>query len=203
MLTLSYSFTADPITQYYKIDEGTNRMITSYMNASDNKYFGISLSLPFQATKWWNMQNSLNGYWQTVNTFYKEEVKKQYTSIYINTTQNFILPKNYSIELAGWYSSGGGWGLSEWKPIGGLDIGIQKKFPQKKSDLRLSFRNILNTQDYGNTTSVPEQNLCLKSSANWSNPNFSITFMHSFGNDKVKAKRDRSTGAEEEQGRAN
>ena len=203
MLTLSYSFTADPITQYYKIDEGTNRMITSYMNASDNKYFGISLSLPFQATKWWNMQNSLNGYWQTVNTFYKEEVKKKYTSIYINTTQNFILPKNYSIELAGWYSSGGGWGLSEWKPIGGLDIGIQKKFPQKKSDLRLSFRNILNTQDYGNTTSVPEQNLCLKSSANWSNPNFSITFMHSFGNDKVKAKRDRSTGAEEEQGRAN
>jgi hypothetical protein len=93
MVTFSYSFTNDPITQYYKIDEATNRMITAYMNASDNRYFGISVSLPFQATKWWNMQNSLNGYWQTVNTFYKEQVERKYKSIYINTTQSFTLPK--------------------------------------------------------------------------------------------------------------
>jgi hypothetical protein len=84
-----------------------------------------------------------------------------------------------------------------------VDIGFQKKFPEKKSDLRLSVRNVLNTMDYHSTTSVPEQNLYLSNAGNWSNMNFSITFTHSFGNDKVKAKRERATGAEEEQGRAN
>jgi outer membrane receptor protein involved in Fe transport len=203
MVTLSYSFTADPITQFYKIDEATNRMIMAYMNASNNEFIGLSLSLPFQATKWWNMQNTLSGYWQKVNTFYKEEVQRKYTSLYAYSTQSFVLHKNYFFEVSGYFSSGGGWGLGEWKPMGSLDLGIQKKFPEKKSDLRLSVRNILNTQDYINTTSVPDQNLYLRNSGNWSNINFSFTFTHSFGNDKVKAKRQRTTGAEEEQGRAN
>ena len=44
MVTLSYSFTANPITQFYKIDEATNRMIMAYMNASNNEFIGLSLS---------------------------------------------------------------------------------------------------------------------------------------------------------------
>jgi hypothetical protein len=80
---------------------------------------------------------------------------------------------------------------------------MQKKFPKKKSDLRFSVRNILNTQDGTGTTNVPEQNLFIKTHFNWSDTNFSLTFTRSFGNDKIKGKRQRATGAEEEQGRAN
>jgi len=107
------------------------------------------------------------------------------------------------MELSGSYSSGGGWGLSVWKPTGSLDFGLQKKFPEKKSDLKLSVRNILNTMDSKSTTSLPEQNLFIKSFHKWNSINFSLTFTHNFGNDNIKGKRERTTGAEEEQGRAN
>jgi len=203
MVTFSYSYTAHPIQSLYKIDEATNRMIMAYMNSNNNQFLGLSFSLPFKITKWWNMQNSLDGYLQMVSTFYKDDVQKKYRTYYIYSTQSFALPKNFFMEVSGYYSSGWGWGLSKWSPSASLDIGMQKKFPKKKSDLRLSVRNILNTQDGTGTTSVPEQNLFIKTHFNWSDTNFSLTFTRSFGNDKIKGKRQRATGAEEEQGRAN
>ena len=203
MVTFSYSYTADPISSLYKIDEATNRMIMAYMNSNSSQFFSLSFSLPFKITKWWSMQNSLSGYLQKENTFYKEEVKKEYRSFYIYSTNSFGLPKNLFMEFSGSYSSGGGWGLSVWKPTGSLDFGLQKKFPKKKSDLKLSVRNILNTMDSKSTTSLPEQNLFIKSFHKWNSINFSLTFTHNFGNDNIKGKRDRTTGAEEEQGRAN
>jgi hypothetical protein len=149
------------------------------------------------------MQNTLNGYWSRANTSYKAEVQREYTGYYIYSTQSFVLPKNYFIELSGYYNSGGGWDLNTWKPTGSLDLGFQKKFPKRKSDFRLSVRNLLNTQDGCSTTSLLEQNLYLKHTYKWSSINFSLTFTHNFGNEKVTAKRNRTTGAEEEQGRAN
>ena len=203
MVSLSYSYTNHPITNLYKIDEATNRMIMAYKNSINNQFAYLSLSLPFNVKKWWTMQNTLNGYWSKSNTSYKEEVQREYTGYYFYSTQSFVLPKNYFIELSGYYNSGGGWDLNKWKPTGSLDFGIQKKFAEKKSDLRLNVRNLLNTQNGSSTTSVPEQNLYLNHTYHWSGVNFSITFTHNFGNDKVSAKRNRATGAEEEQGRAN
>ena len=203
MVTISYSYTSHPISSFYKIDEATNRMIMALMNSNHNQFFDGSFSLPFRITKWWNMQNTLNAYWSKANTFYKEEVQREYTGYYVYSTQSFVLPKNFFIELSGYYNSGGGWDLNAWKPTGSVDLGVQKKFVEKKSDLRLSVRNIFNTQDYSSTTSVPEQNLYLRSTSKWSNINFTLTFTHNFGNDKIKEKRNRTTGAEEEQGRAN
>jgi len=203
MITFSYSYTAHPIQSLYKIDESTNRMLMAYMNSNNNQFLGLSLSLPFKVTKWWSTQNSLSYYLQEANTFYKDDVKKEYGSFYIYSTQSFALPKNFLMEVSGYYSSGWGWGLSKWGPRGAVDLGMQKKFPKKKSDLRFAVRNIFNSQDGTGITSLPEQNLYIKTHFNWSDTNFSLTFTRSFGNDKIKGKRQRTTGAEDEQGRAN
>ena len=86
--------------------------------------------------------------------------------------------------------------------MGSVDIGVQKKMSKKKSTLTFNISNILNSQKGKYSAIIPEQNLVIKNYYIWGYTGFSLTFTHNFGNDKIKAKRDRTTGSEDEKGRA-
>ena len=202
MITLSYSYTTNPISQQPFIDEATNRMISAAQNSKSNQNASIILSLPFTIYKWWNMQNNLTLYWAQSNFFYKEAMQIKNKGFYFNTSQNFLLPKDFSIGLTGYYSSKSIWGLYIFQPMGSIDIGVQKKMSKKKSTLTFNISNILNSQKGKYSAIIPEQNLVIKNYYIWGYTGFSLTFTHNFGNDKVKAKRDRTTGSEDEKGRA-
>ena len=148
------------------------------------------------------MQNNITGYWLQSNSFYKQNIRHESTSFYITSTQTFSLPKEISLELSGYFFSRSFWGLYEFKPGGSLDLGVQKKFTRKKSSLSFNIRNLLNTQTSRGYVNMPEQNLILKTKQIYSYVNFSLSFVRNFGNDKLKEKRDRITGAEDEKGRA-
>ena len=203
ILTVSYSYTADPISMQPRVDDATNKLISSMTNAKNNKNASISFSLPFTVTKWWNMQNNISGYWGQSNSFYKAAIKTESKSASIQSTQTFTLPKDIAVELSGYYYSGGSWGLYKFGSMGSLDIGVQKKFIKNKSTLSFNIRNILNSQTSRYSVYIPAQNLIQKNISIYGYTNFSLSFTHSFGKDKVKEKRDRSTGAEDEKGRVN
>ncbi len=120
----------------------------------------------------------------------------------MNSTQTFSLPENITLELSGFYYTKGGWGLYSFDPMGSLDFGAQKKFEKIKSTLSLNVRNVLNSLHSKQFINMPEQNLIVKSSRVYGYTSFSITYNHRFGKDTVKGKRERSTGAEDERGRA-
>ena len=202
ILSVGYSYTADPISFQPKVDEATNKLISALTNGKSNKNGNINLSLPFKITKWWNMQNNISGYWNRSVTFYKATVKTESTTFSINTTQTFTLPKNMSLELSGFYYSGGSWGIYKNDPIGSVDFGIQKKFVKKKSTLSFNIRNLLNSLEYNSYAIIPEQNLVEKNRSIYGYTNYSVSYTHNFGSDKVKGKRERSTGAEDEKSRA-
>jgi hypothetical protein len=105
ILSLGYSYTADPITYQPRVDEASNKLITALTNAKSNRDFNINLSLPFKITNWWNMQNNISGYWSQSNAFYKASVQTENTSFSVNATQTFSLPKDISLELSGFYYS--------------------------------------------------------------------------------------------------
>jgi hypothetical protein len=203
VLSLSYSYTAHPIVFQPKIDEATNRLISYFTNAQSNKFFDINLSLPIRATQWWNMQNNFSGSWAQSNVFYKASIRSESKGYYLQSTQTLSLPKTFSVELSGYYSSKSTWGLYHYNGYGSLDVGIQKKFTKKKSSLSFNIRNILNTQKSKGYVDIPEQNLIQQTKQIFSYTYYGFTFSRSFGNDKVKEKRERTTGAEEEKGRAN
>ncbi len=203
IVSISYSFTADPIIMQPKIVEALNKMIISLANGKNIKDITVNLSLPFTVTKWWNMQNNISGGWRQSNVFYKTSIKTESKSFWLNTTQTFVLPKDFSLELSGFYYAGGYWGLYKSSPAGSLNFGMQKKFIKNRSTLSFNVRNILNTLTFQYSANIPEQNLIQKNISDYSYINYSLSFTHNFGNDKVKGKRERSTGAEDEKGRVN
>ena len=202
MISLSYSYMSHPMTMNPKTDDATNRVILALINGENARYLSASLSLPVKITKWWNTQTNLDGSWNHSNTFYKTLVKTEGVSGSAQSTFTFTLAKNFTTEISGSYYSGGNWGLYKSKGSGSLDFGLQKKFEKMKSTLAFNIRNILNSLSYTSYINMPEQNLFQKNTQDFSYTNFSITFSQRFGNDKVKDKRDRTTGAEDERGRA-
>ena len=202
ILTLSYSYITNPINNQPAINEKINRLVNTVTNGKNLKFFNINLSLPFTITKWWSMQNNLSGNWGQSNSFYKQSITQEYIYYYFNSTQTFTLPKDISLELSGFYRTKGGWGLYTFNPLGSIDFGAQKKFTKKKSTLSFNIRNLLNSLNSKQYINIPEQNLIVRSTGIYGYTSFSISYNHRFGNDKVKGKRERTTGAEDEKGRA-
>jgi outer membrane receptor protein involved in Fe transport len=202
ILTVSYGYISNPIALQPLVVEATNKLISSIANGKNNKDVNVSLSLPFTVTKWWNMQNNITGRWSEANAFYKISVRNTSKGFYANSTQTFTLPKELSLELSGYYNSKGTWGLYTFKGMGAMDCGVQKKFA-KKSTLSFNIRNIFSSQTSTYSVYKPEQNLIHINKSIYGYTSYSITFAHSFGNEKVKGKRERLTGAEDEKGRVN
>jgi hypothetical protein len=203
ILSVSYSYESKPITNFSPhVDAKTNKKTLSAENQDHSQSLSVSFSLPFELAKWWTLQLSLNGDYTKMNGLYNgESIVLKQKSFYGNAIQNFKLPKEFTFSVSGFYTSGGLFGLYKSRPLGTLDFGLQKKIGDKKSSLRLNYANALNSIKPHFSVNVPEKNLIASGQILFTHPSLRLTFTHNFGSDKVKAKRDRPTGAEEEKDR--
>lgn len=205
LLSVSYSKENNSIAGFQpQSDSSTNKLILSAKNLNNVKTVSVVLSLPFNVTKWWTMQLNLTGLWQQVNATYKgESVSADQMNYNINASERFALPKEFSIEISGYYQSKFLSGIYKIKGLGSLDVGIKKKLPGKGGSFTLSGINILNTSRFNATVNMPEQNLLTGIKICFSQPTIKLTYTRNFGKEKLKEKRNYSTGAEEERGRVN
>lgn len=204
LFSISYSREDHAITGFQaQTDSTTLITILTPQNLENQKIVSAVISLPAKMNEWWTMQFNITGLWKQVNAIYKKEpVRLSYANINIYGSQQFKLPKKFALELSGFYQSKSLSGISTQKPFGTLDIGLKKKLGQKSS-LQFNASNILNTMKFRRTTNLPEQNLVSNLNLNFFQPTYKLTFTHDFGKEKLKGKRERSTGAEEEKGRVN
>ncbi len=201
--SFSVSFTNEEgsIANFQPTNSNNNKEIFSAQNLDITKTFNLSIGLPFTINKWWNMQNNIQGNWQQINASYAKGpftiVQKNYS---LNSSQNFILPKNYSIELSGFYNSKALFGASVTKPFGMANFGIQKKCKDNKSKFRFAVDDIFNSTVFRVTTDIPSENIYSTGKLRFGYRTFKLTFTHNFGK-SIKDKRDRTTASAEEQGR--
>jgi len=119
----------------------------------------------------------------------------------INATQTFNLHKNWSADISAFYQSKYLDGISVIKGTGSLNAGIKKKLKDNKSSFVFNVTDIFQTMSYRFSTNLPEQNLVSFVDLRFSQRTYNLTYTHTFGNDKLKSKRERGTGAEDEKGR--
>ncbi|MBK8921906.1 MAG: TonB-dependent receptor [Saprospirales bacterium] len=205
LFSIQYSVEDSAIARFQaRTIEGTNQQLIAAENMKNRKTAAVTLALPLRVTKWWNMQNNFTGTWQEVNTFFDGDPVQVHTQnlqvVWINT---FDMPAGFSAELLGFYQSKGLFGTTVALPMGGFNLGIQKKFRGNLGTLRFGIEDVLNSFKFRGESNFPEYNLVSKADFDFSQRTFKLTYTRSFGNNKLKDARQRATGSEEERQRVN
>lgn len=204
IFSLTYTQERNTIESYYfqtsKIDTVNNIVYLSANNFKSEHYLIASFSLPFTINNIWSMQNNINLNWKQVNTVLNNSpVNFKIFDYNINSTQRIKLPKDYSLELTGFYTSSSYYGTTKFKPIYQLNFGVQKKFNNRADILRLTANDIFNTAgNYRFTDNLTIPNTLVTRNFNFGLLSCKLTYTHSFGNKALKEKKGRSTGAEDE-----
>lgn len=181
---------ADSIrTEQTTINIGTSR-----------RYYGM-VSLPVTISKVWNIQAYVYGYYNTFDFHY------QGNPLYVIQLSGLFYAANSFSFGKGWTSellcrlyspSSNGYRKSPW--LGNADVGLQKAF-QKNIKLKLSIQDIFHSRYYTGKIDTPTYVATYKQV--YDSRLVMINVTYTFGNQKLKANRQRKVGSEDETGRMN
>jgi iron complex outermembrane recepter protein len=212
--TLNYSITNGKMSEVLEQDnllKTTN--VTSY-NISKMYNYGISVASPLPIKKWWNGNLYLNWYssrylgdlprntygpnGQITSTEY-QHLDVRAATLQANIQNQITLPKNWTLELSGWYRSPGIEGQLRMNAMGAANIGVRKKILAGKGNLNLNVNDVFWTQKFTGSFNFNDINVAVRN--RWESRVARLTFNYRFGNAKVAAARNRQTGLEDEKNR--
>lgn len=212
--TLGYSHTTDPqnmvlsrildVIPTFEIEPGADSNITVQIpvNLESSDYVGLTATTPIRISKWWNMVNNLNVYYNYFNgNLGGVQLRDGAPAANIRSNNTFTFKKGWSAELNGTFFSGGRYGYSISDPQWGVSVGGQKTVLKGKGTVRLNVSDIF-------WTNLPKATITYEGRyvENWHAERESrvanLSFTYRFGNNKVQAARKRTTGSEEEARRA-
>ena len=201
--TLAYSRVKDMIADELPQQIASeNKTFVTSDNLDHQDNISLTISAPIPITKWWNFQTNFTGVYNYYNSYYLEQqltIKQISWNMYGNN--QFTLPNGWSAEISGWYNSRAFYGLYAAKPMGMVNVGLQKNILNKKGTIRLNVNDIFWTNRFNGRALYKDIDFAVKSE--WPSRQFRITFTYSFGNQNVKGARQRKTGSDDLQKRAN
>jgi len=197
--TAFYQFEQNSFGKLFFTD--SNSIYVKSANYGNNSSYGITVLAPYNPLPWWNMQVQASGYVQeTEYSFYTATAQRyQKPAFYISDGNSFALNRSKTLlaELDMVYESGYLSDLFYRKPDGGVDAGIKSLFLDKKLVISLTANDVLATQRARGTNVVTGQTI----NDYFDTRNIRLILNYKFGNNKIKEKRERSTGIEGEQSR--
>ena len=197
--SLSYSYISDFFAQVTEA-EGDTRNFLITRNVANQQIINLGISYPFKVKEWWSVYMSVNAYQSkymaTNDTF--TGITQETLSLY--GQNNFSLPKDFNLEISGWFSSPSVWGGTyRTRSLGSLDIAIQKQFLSKKLTARLAFSDVLFTSPWRANATFP--NLVITGDGGNDSRQIRFNLSYNFGSEQIKKSRNRNSGLEDEKNR--
>lgn len=194
--TIGYSHVKDFATQ--TTDTTNNATYVQQRNLATQRILSFSIGSPLPIAKWWNgYANVWYNYQMFKGKIGENEIKTEIPMFGAYMQHTFTLGKGYNAELSGWFSGPNVWGAT-WrtKSLGGLDLGFQKQILKKQGTLKLSVTDIFFTNPWTATSNFG--GLFVNGRGQNESRTVRLAFSWRFGNNQVKAARQRQTGLESE-----
>jgi len=195
--TLNYSHVNDVFTQLVDTTEKSKAFITK-KNLATQDIVSLNISYPFQY-KWYSVFGNLNTYYSIYKANFGtgRTINVNVYSANIYAQQSARLGKGWTAEVIGFYTSPSIYqGTFKTRTIWSVDGGISKTVLKSKGTVKASLSDIFNTLHFTSTSDFAGQSI--NANGHWESRLFKLFFTYRFGNNQVKAARQRKLGAEEE-----
>ena len=199
--TLNYSKTTDIITEVLEQNTEKSETFVKKSNIASQRQYGVSVSAGGQIKKWWTGNIYVNVY----NNLYKGIVNNDYVSLgattgQLNISNQFKFAKTWGAEIGGFYQSPSFEGVFNIRGLGVMNLGVSKQVLKGKGTVRLSARDILNSQKAKGT--IVYSNIDAAFQQQRDSRQLALGFTYRFNKGKLKASSGkREGGASDEQGR--
>jgi hypothetical protein len=199
-ISAQYIHTTD--IQIETIEQNGNVFISRNGNIGQWNYLVFSLDANVHPAKWWtiNSYTDFFNYQEYSGQVYNEYLHTKTIYLYAQLNNQFNLGNNWSAELGGFYCSPRQQAQFDKIAFGQLNAAIQKKILNNKGSIRLSARDIFNTNtSTGFITNVP--NVLSHYENRFHNQTFTIGFTYNFGKQLNAAQKRKTGSADSEAGR--
>ncbi|HEX5651473.1 MAG TPA: TonB-dependent receptor [Chitinophagaceae bacterium] len=201
--TLNYSHVKDIFAQLPDTIDKTKGFLTK-KNLATQDIVSLNISYPFQY-KWYNFFATLNANYSHYVADFGGGDRKVDQSVFAFTyfMQNSIkLGKGWTAELSGLFISPSLWqGVFKSEAMGSVDMGFQKALFNGKANVRAVVADVFQTMKWAGSTNFAGVNA--RANGNGEQPQFKLNVSYRFGSAQIKAARQRKTGIEDENKRAN
>lgn len=179
-----------------KVTSGISR------NFADFIAYGLNVTGSLQPLGFWELQGQLSAQMQQLKSREYTSTEQSYSLplYYLSLSNSFTLNRSRTLiaELNGFYLSRSREDFLELRPMGAIDAGLKVLLLDKRLVLGLNASDMLASQKARGRHIVTGQTI----DNYFDTRNVRFTASYKWGNSKLKARRERSTGIEEEKARA-
>ena len=198
---LYYRFSDNEMERVRYLGED-NVMYTTFENVARRQRAGLEVVAKNKVTKWLNLTTTVNCYYSAMDSvFYDTDLDGTLDLLYpfqqsfswnARIMANFLIPMGWSAQLTGMYRSPDVVAQGKSNSQYTIDLGVRKSFLDRKLNLALSVRDLLNSRRWASTTWG--DNFWQYSSHEPRGTMFSLSLTYNFGNMRAKKQRPQSGG---------
>jgi hypothetical protein len=201
MAQVAYTAAKDVIADVILADTTNKALYQTSKNIDQQKIYRFTITTPFQIGNWWKVNNNFNGIEMSSKSpnLEGEQLNASQFFVILNSNHTFKINNDFTAELNGKYISPMLNGTLKLQSEFTMDAGLGKSVFNKKGTLKLGVTDILNTKNQKVSSVYPGVNYAVRQK--YETRVFRLSFTYRFGNNNVKASRDKKIGLEEEQRR--
>jgi hypothetical protein len=199
-LTLGFTNTTGAMTEVQYQSDTCQDLIGTTVNLDNIYNFNFNAVIPIPITKWWVFNfNSTVFYNHQVSQFPEGNINNALWSYSLNMQQIFTLPKEYKVELSGYFNSPVFWNTFYVGYHYQLDLAVSKKVG--RFDFNLAFQDFLGIREsFGYNQ---QGDLRVDYYYAWETRQVRFNIGYNIGNTKVKGARKRKSASQDAQNRGN